>query len=40
VNFPNVELVYKLQHRSGAGGTFGKMHDTANANVVGLRVRF
>jgi hypothetical protein len=40
VNFPNLELVYRLQHRSGAGGTFGKLSDTANANVFGIRLRF
>jgi hypothetical protein len=40
VNFPNFELVYRLQHRSGAGGTFGKLSDTANANVFGIRFRF
>jgi hypothetical protein len=40
VNFPNLELVYRLQHRSGAGGTFGKLSDTANANVFGIRFRF
>jgi hypothetical protein len=40
VNFPNLEFVYRLQHRSGAGGTFGKLSDTANANVFGLRFRF
>jgi hypothetical protein len=40
VNFPNLELVYRLQHRSGAGGTLGKLHEGANANVFGLRFRF
>ena len=40
VNYPNLELVYRLQHRSGAGGTIGKLSDTANANVFGIRFRF
>jgi hypothetical protein len=40
VNFPNLELVYRLQHRSGANGTFGKMGEVANANVLGIRFRF
>jgi hypothetical protein len=40
VNFPNLEFVYRLQHRSGANGTLGKLSDTANANVFGLRFRF
>ncbi len=37
---PNLELVYRLQHRSGAGGTFGSMREGANANVFGVRYRF
>ncbi|MER8573258.1 hypothetical protein NKH19_25930 [Mesorhizobium sp. M1338] len=37
---PNVELVYQLHHRSGAGGTFGNMGEGSNANTVGLRYRF
>jgi hypothetical protein len=28
---PNLELVYRLQHRSGASGNLGRMHDAANA---------
>jgi len=40
VNLPNLEFVYRLQHRSGANGTLGKMSDTANANVFGIRFRF
>lgn len=38
--FPNVELVYRLQHRSGAFHTFGNMAEGANANVFGVRYRF
>lgn len=37
---PNVELVYQLHHRSGAGGTFGNMGEGSNANAVGVRYRF
>ncbi|WP_139789219.1 hypothetical protein [Manganibacter manganicus] len=37
---PNVELVYQLHHRSGAGGTFGNMGEGSNANTVGVRYRF
>jgi len=39
-SFPNLELVYRLQHRSGANGTFGKLGEGANANVFGIRFRF
>jgi hypothetical protein len=38
--FPNVELVYRLQHRSGAFRTFGNMGEGANANIIGVRYRF
>ena len=37
---PNLELYYRLQHRSGAKGTFGHMGEGANANVVGVRHHF
>ena len=33
---PNLELVYRLQHRYGASGNLGRMHDAANANVFGM----
>ena len=36
----NIELVYRLHHRSGANGTFGGMGEGANANVLGVRYRF
>jgi hypothetical protein len=36
----NVELVYRLHHRSGANGAFGGMGEGANANVIGLRYHF
>lgn len=39
-NMPNLELVYRLHHRSGAKGTFGNMSEGANANVFGVRYRF
>jgi hypothetical protein len=38
--FPNIELVYRLQHRSGADGFFGHMLEGANANTFGVRYRF
>ena len=40
VQWPNVEFVYRLHHRSGALGTLGDMHEGHNANVLGARVRF
>jgi hypothetical protein len=39
-NFPNTELVFRIQHRSGGYGTLGGMKDGNNANVVGIRQRF
>jgi hypothetical protein len=40
MGFPDLEFVYRLQHRSGAHGTFGRMWEGANANVFGMRYRF
>lgn len=37
---PNVELVYRLHHRSGGDGFFGDMHEGSNANALGVRIRF
>lgn len=37
---PNVEFVFRTQHRSGAEGTLGKMREGANANIFGARFRF
>lgn len=37
---PNREIFWRLHHRSGGGRTLGNMKGAANANVVGLRVRF
>lgn len=42
---PNLELVGRIHHRSGAAlvsylPTIGKMGDTNNANLVGVRYRF
>jgi hypothetical protein len=39
-NMPNLELVYRLHHRSGAEGTFGNMVEGANAIVFGARYRY
>jgi hypothetical protein len=40
LEFPDLEFVYRLQHRSGAHGIFGTMWEGANANVFGVRYRF
>jgi hypothetical protein len=37
---PDTELVFRIQHRSGAYGTLGAMKEGNNANVVGIRHRF
>lgn len=37
---PEWEIVYRLHHRSGANGTFGRMGEGYNANVLGVRYRF
>jgi hypothetical protein len=37
---PRFELVLRVMHRSGAGGTFGGMKEGYNADVVGLRYAF
>jgi hypothetical protein len=37
---PDTELVFRIQHRSGAYGTLGAMKEGNNANVVGIRQRF
>ncbi|MBI4763954.1 MAG: hypothetical protein HY787_05040 [Deltaproteobacteria bacterium] len=34
------ELVYRLHHRSGAGGALGGLYEGYNANTLGLRYRF
>ena len=35
--WPNLEFVLRLHHRSGLLGTLGRMHEGANANVLGVR---
>jgi hypothetical protein len=37
---PNLEFIYRLQHRSGVAGIFGIMHEGSNANVFGARYHF
>jgi len=37
---PHLELVVRVMHRSGAGGTFGGMREGYNADVVGVRYAF
>ena len=40
VSSPNLELVFWVQHRSGAAGTFGGLFEGYNADVVGIRDHF
>ena len=40
VNYPEWEFVYRVQHRSGADGTFGNLREGYNANVFGVRYKF
>jgi hypothetical protein len=40
VSFPNLELVFRVQHRSGLFGTFGGLFEGYNADVVGVRYHF
>ena len=40
VSHPEVELFWRIHHRSGAWGTLNDMHGAANASVLGLRWRF
>jgi hypothetical protein len=37
VSRPNVEIFWRLHHRSGAWGTLGDMHGAANVQTVGLK---
>jgi hypothetical protein len=37
---PELELVLRLHHRSGAGTQIGKMQEGYNASVLGIRYRF
>jgi hypothetical protein len=39
-NLPDTELVFRIQHRSGAYGTLGALKEGNNANVIGIRQRF
>jgi hypothetical protein len=40
VDNPNWELVYRIQHRSGAYGVIAHFIEGANANTVGIRYRY
>jgi hypothetical protein len=40
LNNPNWELVYRIQHRSGAYGVIAHFIEGANAHTLGLRYRF
>ena len=37
---PNLEFFWRLQHRSGGWESLGNMRDGANANTVGVRLKF
>ena len=39
-SMPNLELIFRLHHRSGLLGILGHIHEGYNANVVGLRYWF
>ncbi|MGK9054312.1 hypothetical protein [Neorhizobium petrolearium] len=40
VSRPDLEVFWRLHHRSGAWGTLGDMHGGSNANVIGVRYNF
>lgn len=40
VSRPELEVFWRLHHRSGAWGTLGDMHGGSNANVLGIRYNF
>jgi hypothetical protein len=40
VSKPELEVFWRLHHRSGAWGTLGDMHGGSNANVLGVRYNF
>jgi hypothetical protein len=40
VSRPELEVFWRLHHRSGAWGTLGDMHGGSNANVIGVRYKF
>jgi hypothetical protein len=40
LNHPELEFVYRVQHRSGANGTLGNLREGYNANVFGVRYKF
>lgn len=40
VSRPELEVFWRLHHRSGAWGTLGDMHGGSNANVLGVRYNF
>lgn len=37
--WPNIEVVYRLHHRSGLYGTLGRLEEGSNAHVLGVRWR-
>ncbi len=38
--FRRWEIVYRLHHRSGAGGLLGGLYEGYNSNTIGIRYRF
>ncbi len=37
--WPNLEIVYRVHHRSGLFGTLGRLEEGSNAHVLGVRWR-
>lgn len=37
--WPNIEIVYRVHHRSGLLGTLGRLEEGSNAHVLGVRWR-
>jgi hypothetical protein len=40
IDHPDWDLVYRIQHRSGADGLLGRIREGYNANTIGLRHKF
>ena len=40
VSRPELEVFWRLHHRSGAWGTLGDMYGGSNANIIGVRYNF
>ena len=40
VDHPEYEMALRIQHRSGADGTLGKIHEGYNGTILGVRYKF